>query len=137
MKRIGIALGLTLVVGVALGVIEKQTLNAQEPIKRTELMKTDLEGIEGKEAKVAVVEFAPGVVAGKHYHPEYEFAYVLEGSLIVEPEGQPPVTFGPGQVIYNPLNRVHVAKNASMTEPVKVVQFIISKKGQPGVVPVK
>ena len=29
--------------------------------------------------------------------------------------------FGPGQVIYNPLNRVHVAKNGSMTEPVKVV----------------
>ena len=137
MKRIGIALGLTLVVGVALGVIERQTLSAQEPIKRTELMKTDLEGIEGKETKVAVVVWAPGAVAGKHYHPEYEFAYVLEGSLIVEPEGQAPVTYGPGQVIYNSLNRVHAAKNASTTEPMKMVQFIISKKGQPALVPVK
>ena len=128
MKRIGIVVGLTLAVGIALGVIGLQILNAQAPITRTELMKADLEGIEGEQAVVAVVEFAPGSVAGKHYHPEYEFAYVLEGSLIVEPEGQPPVTFGPGQVIYNPLNRVHVAKNGSTTEPVKLVQFIISKK---------
>ncbi len=137
MSRTMLVLGLTLVVGVALGVIERQILNAQEPIKRTELMKTDLERNEGEQAVVAVVEFAPGVVTGKHYHPGHEFAYVLEGSLIVEPEGQPPVTFGPGQVIHNPLNRVHVAKNPSMTKPVKVVQFIISKKGQPGLVPVK
>ena len=117
MRRTMLMLGLILVVGVALGVIERQILNAQEPIKRTELMKTDLEGIEGKEVKVAVIEWAPGAVAGKHYHPEYEFAYIVEGSLIVEPEGQVPVTYGPGQVIYNPLNRVHVAKNGSTTEP--------------------
>ncbi len=137
MRRTMLVLGLTLVVGVVLGVIERQILNAQGPIKRTELMKTDLEGIEGEEVKVAVIQWAPGAVAGKHYHPEYEFAYILEGSLIVEPEGQVPVTYGPGQVIYNPLNRVHVAKNASTTEPMKMVQFIISKKGQPALVPVK
>ena len=137
MKRIGIVVGLTLAVSIALGVIGLQILNAQAPINRTELMKTDLEGMEGEEVKVAVIEWAPGSVAGKHYHPEYEFAYILEGSLIVEPEGQAPVTYGPGQVIYNPLNRVHVAKNASMTEPVKMMQFIISKKGQPAMVPVK
>jgi quercetin dioxygenase-like cupin family protein len=137
MKRIGIVVGLTLAVGIALGVIGLQILSAQGPITRTELMKTDLEGIEGEEVKVAVIEWAPGAVSGKHYHPEYEFAYMVEGSLIVEPEGQTPVTFGPGQVIYNPLNRVHVAKNASTTESVKMVQFIISKKGQPALVPVK
>ncbi len=137
MRRTILVLGLILVMGVAIGGIGTQILNAQGPIKRTELMKTDLEGIEGEEVKVAVIEWAPGALAGKHYHPEYEFAYVLEGSLIVEPEGQVPVTYGPGQVIYNPLNRVHVAKNASTTEPMKMVQFIISKKGQPALVPVK
>ncbi len=137
MKRIGIALGLTLVVGVALGVIGLQILNAQGPITRTELMKADLEGIEGEEVKVAVIDWAPGAAAGKHYHPEYEFAYVLEGSLIVEREGQAPVTYGPGQVIHNTLNRVHVAKNPSTNEPLKMVQFLISKKGQPALVPVK
>ena len=137
MRRTMLVLGLTLAVGVALGWMGMQVLHAQQPLKRTELMKTDLEGIEGEQALVGVVEFAPGAVAGKHYHPGHEFAYVLEGSLIVETEGKPPVTFGPGQVIHNLLNRVHVAKNGSMTEPVKLVQFIISKKWQPAVVPVK
>ena len=117
MRRTFLVLGLTLAVGVAVGWIGVQALSAQGPITRTELMKTDLEGIEGKEVKVAVIEWAPGAVAGKHYHPEYEFAYIVEGSIIVEPEGQVPVTYGPGQVIYNPLNRVHVAKNGSTTEP--------------------
>ena len=66
MKRIGIVVGLTLAVSIALGVIGLQILNAQAPINRTELMKTDLEGIEGEEVKVAVIEWAPGSVAGKH-----------------------------------------------------------------------
>ncbi len=138
MKRTALVLGLTLAMGVAMGAIGDQVLNAQqEPLKRTELMKTDLEGIAGDQAVVAVVEFAPGAVAGKHYHPGHEFFYVLEGSLILEKEGQPPVTIGPGQVGHNLPKGVHVAKNASMTEPVKVVQFMIFKKGQPDRIPVK
>ncbi len=137
MRRTMVVLGLTLAVGVAVGWIGVQVLSAQVPIKRTELMKTDLEGSEGEEVKVAITELAPGAVAGKHYHPEYNFAYILEGSIIVEPEGQAPVTYGPGQVIYDGLNGVHAAKNASTTEPFKMLQFTISKKGQPATVPVK
>ena len=137
MRRTMLVLGLTLAVGVALGWMGMQVLHAQQPLKRTELMKTDLEGIEGEQALVGVVEFAPGAVAGKHYHPGHEFFYVLEGSVIVETEGQPPVTVGPDQVGHNLPKGVHVAKNASMTEPAKAVQFIISEKGQPWVTPVK
>jgi len=137
MKRTMLVFGLTFAVGLATGMIGTQILHAQQPLKRTELMKTDLEGMEGKQALVAIVEFAPGAVAGKHYHPGHEFAYILEGSFILETEGYPPVTFGPGQVLHNLPTRVHVAKNGSMTEPLKVVQFIISEKGQPWVTPVK
>ena len=139
MKRTALLVSMTLAVGVALGVIEIQVLHAQQPLKRTELMKTDLEGIEGQQAVVAVAEYeyAPGAVAGKHYHHGHEFAYVLEGSVILETEGQPPVTFGPGQIFHNLPKRVHMAKNGSMTEPTKVLSFIISEKGQPPATPVK
>jgi len=45
--------GLTLAVGIAVGVIGGQILNArQEPVKRTVLLRTDLAGIEGKEQVV-------------------------------------------------------------------------------------
>lgn len=54
MKRTGLLLTLALTVGIALGVIGTQALNAQQaPMKRTVLIKTDLAGIEGKEAVLA------------------------------------------------------------------------------------
>ena len=55
-----------------------------------------LEGVAGKEVIMYRVETIPGGVAGRHYHPGPELAYVLEGSLIFELDGQPPVTLKAG-----------------------------------------
>ena len=69
----------------------------QSPIKRTELLKTDVAGMEGKEAIVYIAELGPGAAAGKHFHgPGPEFAYVLDGSLTLEVQGQAPKTFKTG-----------------------------------------
>ena len=138
MKRIGIVLGLTLAVGLAVGVIGDRVLNAQQqPVKRTMLLKTDLVGIEGKEALVRLTEYAPGAEAGKHYHPAHVFIYVLEGSGIWELEGRPPVTLKQGDVFYEEPRHVHTAKNASMSASLKLLVFVIAEKGQPAVVPVE
>lgn len=118
--------------------IGDRVLNAQQqPFKRTVLLRTDLAGIEGKEASVSVLEFAPEAVAGKHHHPGDEFVYVLEGTLILEAEGKPPVTLKPGDTFYQPPNQVHDARNPSTTDPYKSVVFFITEKGQPFTVPVK
>ena len=70
MKRMAFMLALALVVGIVMGVVENQFLNAQQqPVKRTELLRTDLPGIEGKEGIVYIAELAPGAAAGKHSHP--------------------------------------------------------------------
>jgi quercetin dioxygenase-like cupin family protein len=138
MKRIAWLLGVTLAVGIGAGVIGTGVLTAQpEPVKLTVLLKTDLVGIEGKEAAVRLVEIAPGAEVGKHYHPGHVFAYVLEGSGIVEAEGQPPVTLKQGDVNYEPPRQVHTAKNASTTAPFKLLAWSIVEKGQPHAVPVK
>ncbi len=61
MKRTTLMLGMTLLVGIYLGVIGAQILHAQpEPIKPTVLLKTHLVGMEGKEAILALAEIAPG-----------------------------------------------------------------------------
>ena len=138
MKRTVFMLGVALAAGIAVGVIGTQVLKAQqEPVKATVLLKTDLAGIEGKEALVVLVEHAPGTAAGKHYHPGHEFAYLLEGSAILEPVGKPPVTLQPGEIIYLPPKQVHDAKNASTTVPLKVLVFQVAEKGQPFLIPVK
>jgi len=132
MKRMVFMLALALLVGVALGVIGDQVLNAQQqPVKRTELLTTDLAGLEGKEGVVYIAEIAPGAAAAKHYHPGHELAYTLSGSWILQHEGKPPITLKAGQAVHNPSKVVHTATNASKTQPVKILVVLIKEKGQP------
>ena len=138
MRRTALVLGVTLAVGIALGVIGSQLLNAgQDPVTRTILQQKDLEGVAGREVIMYRAEAVPGGVAGKHFHPGPELAYVLEGSLILEPDGQPPVTLKAGESFHVPPKQIHNAKNASTTAPVKVLVVLIGEKGQPLATPVQ
>jgi quercetin dioxygenase-like cupin family protein len=137
MRRTAIMLVLTLAVGLALGALGDRLLSAQqEPLKRTVLLKTDLAGIEGKEALLVLAEIAPGAASGKHYHPGDELVYVLEGSLILEQDGKAPVTLKAGDVAHTPAKLPHNGKNISPTAPVKIVIAYIVEKGQPLTTPV-
>jgi quercetin dioxygenase-like cupin family protein len=138
LKRTPVMLTLTLAIGIALGVAGNHVLHAQqEPIKRTVLVRSDLEGIEGKEAVLFLAELAPGAVGGKHYHPGTELFYALDGAFTHEPEGKPSVTLNAGQAGINPNKGVHYIRNASMTEPARVLGCLIADKGQPMTVPVR
>ena len=132
MRHTPIILSVTLGVGITLGTLGDRFLSAQQPsIKRTELLKTAIEGMEGKEAIMYVAELPPGAAAGKHTHPGPEFAYILDGALTLEPQGQAPKTYKAGEVFHNAAKIVHDAKNASTTGPTKVLVFLLAEKGQP------
>jgi quercetin dioxygenase-like cupin family protein len=138
MKRTVMIVAGTLVVGFAIGTITTQTLMAQQaPVTRTTLQQKDIEGVAGKEFVMYVADIIPGGVAGRHSHPGPEVAYVVEGSLIVEPDGQTPLTLKKGDSFHNPAKAVHNAKNGSATEPAKVLVVMIGEKGAPLATPVK
>jgi quercetin dioxygenase-like cupin family protein len=138
MKRTVMLVAVTLVVGIALGMVTSQVLMAQQaPIKRTTLQQKDIEGVAGKEVIMYTAEVTPGGVAGRHFHPGPEVGYVLEGSLVLEPEGQPPMTLKKGESFHNPAKGVHNAKNGSATQPAKVLVVLIGEKGAPLSTPVK
>ena len=120
-----------LVVGIALCVTDDEFANAQQPsVKRTELLKTDLAGMEGKEITIWMGDVAPGAQTGKHSHPTPRFVIVLEGSVVLEMDGKPPQTFKAGQAFQEPPDVVHF-RNASTTETAKGIGFQFSGKGQP------
>jgi quercetin dioxygenase-like cupin family protein len=97
MKRTSIALVVIFALGIVVGGLGHQRLSAQpEPVTRTVLLRTDVAGAEGKEAVVVFAEIAPGAITGKHLHAGQEIAYILEGSPILTVDGQPAVTFKPG-----------------------------------------
>jgi len=132
MHRTMIIVTIALVMGVAIGMLGHRVLIAQQsPIKRTILQQKDLEGAPGKEVIMFRAEIAPGGELGRHYHPGPEFAYVLEGALIVEPDGKPPVTIKAGESWYGPAKYISNQKNASKTKPLKTVTFMVVDKGQP------
>ena len=136
MRKTVVMLALTLVVGITVGVIGSQLLNAgQAPVKVAELVKTDLAGSPGKEGSIFLVDLAPGAAVGKHYHPGDAFGYILQGSMILEVAGKPPVTLKPGDSGHVAPKQVHDDKNASKTARLKLLVFHVAEKGQPLAVP--
>ena len=132
MKRTVLMLGMTLLVGIYLGVMGAGLLQAQpEPIKRTVLLKTDLADMEGKEAILSLAEIAPGAATPTHTHPGHEFGYVLEGSGTLEIKGKPSIPLTPGTAIYQPSTQVHRGVNDSATAPLKIFSVYILEKGHP------
>lgn len=96
------------------------------------LMKQHLADVAGKEVTVLTVDYAPGAVSDPHVHPGSVVAYVLEGAVISQLEGGLPVRYTKGQSWYEPPKKPHVvSKNASTTEPAKLLVFLLSKVGEP------
>jgi len=137
MRRTYLLLSLTLVVGIAMGVIADRVLIAGGDVKRAELIRQDLPGIEGKQVIVFFSDIGPGLVLSKHYHPGHEFVYVVEGNGILEAEGKTPLRVKKGDVFYQPPNQKHRFKNASQTERVKNLVFLIAEEGKPFAIEVK
>ena len=112
--------------------------SAVQDTKVTPLVTKDLAGLTGKEAAMLTVEYAPGASSSKHRHNANTFVYVLEGSIIMQVEGGPEVTLGPGQTFYESPSDVHaVSKNASASKPAKFLVFFVKDKGASALVPVK
>jgi quercetin dioxygenase-like cupin family protein len=102
-----------------------------QPITRTDLLRSDLRGIEGKQTVIYIADVKPGGVGGKHTHYGDEFVYILEGELIVEPVGKPPITLKVGNVGHLTPDVVHVARNGSGRESAKVLVILVVDKGKP------
>ena len=127
-----------LAAGFAIAVIMNQFIFAQQPpLKSAVLRKVDLTGIKGKEVVMLLTEIPPGGVTEKNYNIGEEFAYILEGSYVLEIEGRRPVTYKPGETYHVLPMQSHFARNLSATAPVKIVVFLITNSEQPGSVPVK
>jgi quercetin dioxygenase-like cupin family protein len=125
--------------GVAVGAIGATYVSAQgtPQITRSEILRKTMSGLEGKEVVVFLADVPPGGVAGLHYHPGDEAIYMLQGSLLFEPEHEKPFELKAGEITFNPAKHVHKAKNTSSSETAKVLNCMIAEKGQPLAVPVQ
>ena len=121
---------IALVLLVSIGVVGILNAAQQPTLTQTEVLRQDL-SIEGREViQMLTVLPAGGASGGKHTHPGEEIAYVLEGSIRVEIDGEPPVVKNAGEAIMFPAGRPHFAANAG-TGTARALATYIVEKGKP------
>jgi quercetin dioxygenase-like cupin family protein len=90
------------------------------------------------EVTVSYVDYAPGRVGAAHRHPGFVLAYVLEGAVVAKISDQgEEKTYATGQMFYEQPGATHeVSKNASQTQPARLLAMIFAKKGSTLTTPV-
>jgi quercetin dioxygenase-like cupin family protein len=112
------------------------TLAAQQPGFTRKLVQDQNLSIADRHAVQALAEFVPGGAAGRHTHPGEELGYVVEGTLELLIDGQPPRTVKAGESFFVPAGMVHDGRNVG-SGPAKVLATYIVEKGKPVASPAK
>jgi quercetin dioxygenase-like cupin family protein len=96
-----------------------------------QLIAQALAGDPSKEVNAQVYTFPPGTVLPWHIHPDaHEIAYILEGTLTFEREGEAPRELAAGEADYLAPNVVHRGLNRT-DKPVRLFVVRIKPKDKP------
>ncbi len=95
-------------------------------IMRTDVVRHDL-SVPGREAVQVRVDFAPGAAFPRHTHPGEEIAFVIEGEVQYQFDGQAPVTLKAGQSLFIPAGTVHLARNVGSVKASELATYIVAK----------
>jgi len=87
-------------------------------------------GMPAKEFRVLRTTYAPGTENPKHYHTSHLVFYVLEGEGVWQEETKAPVTLRPGDSLHVRPGTIHSHRNASTTQRLVFLEFVIVEKGQ-------
>jgi len=124
-------LGILLMATTAALADEKPT--APAGVQLENLLKAELEGLEGGEVIISRVTIPPHTTLPKHWHPGEEFGYVLEGSCYLWQDGEEDTLIRTGEALKVPLKKVHTA--FTKDEAVTILVFRVHEEGEPERVP--
>jgi len=99
-------------------------------LKFEDLMTEKLQGVENTEVVVSITTVPPHTTLPKHWHPGEEFAYVLEGSIVLMQDGKAEEYYKKGDVGKVPLKQVHTVRTEE--ESATILVFRVHELGQPG-----
>ena len=127
MKRINFLVGVTLALGVALGLLGSQMLSARRLKSGTVLQRTALKSAPGWEAILVQRIVPPGAESGEHTQSGNEIVYIQEGSVDLRGSGQTAVTLKDGEAFTTAAGEVRDVKNASSSAPAKALTSTLQK----------
>lgn len=94
------------------------------------ILEAPVSGDDGKQAVVAIMEFAPGGTNARHSHLGDCYATVIEGAIELRVNGQPPRSVVAGQAYHVPRGVVHEMQNVAQV-PARMVVTFVTDKGRP------
>ena len=99
-------------------------------VKRTEIGRSDVSGVEGKEIVVQLVEIPPGATSGRHFHNGEEAFYVLEGGT-AQVAGKEAKDRPAGEHGINQREVPHAGYTAVGDRTIKILSVYVVDKGKP------
>lgn len=93
-----------------------------------------LPALNGEKLAVNMVEvsYAPGEASPAHSHPCPVIAYVVDGEIRSQVEGQPEAVYKAGESFYEAPNGIHqVSANASRTKAAKLLAIFVCDHAAP------
>lgn len=110
-----------------------------EPSEKVNVLQEQmLKNLPGKKAMMLTVDYAPGQSSMAHKHEGTAMAYVLEGAVTSQVKGEPAHTYKAGEFWYEAAGSEHlVSKNASATQPAKLLVFMVMGKDEAVLIPLK
>ena len=87
-------------------------MNESPEITDQVLLQRGLQIAEGKDVIIDRVELPPNTMLPRRWHPGEMFVYVMEGTVIVSPEGDSETTATTGNLLEIPYKQVYSARTA-------------------------
>jgi len=97
------------------------------------LLTQPLSDLPGREVRITLLDRIPGNASLPHRHPgHHTFGYVVEGQYELGINGGPTRMLKAGDTFYEPPGALHsVSRNASSTQNLKIVVFMVADANQP------
>ena len=135
MKRTLLAVGAFMLAASSISVHAHGTTGLEETV--TPVFQHELPNVPGKALIALEVEYPAGGASPSHTHPKSAFiyAYVLSGEIVSAVDGEEPRTYRAGEGWYEMPGAHHrVSRNASATEPAKLLAIFVMDPGEKQVV---
>ena len=88
--------------------------------------------LDGWAVSAVEVSYKPGEGSSAHRHPGITIAYVLEGAVESKVDDGPERRYAAGEMFIEMPGQLHaVSRNASATQPARLLAVLLAKKGVP------
>jgi quercetin dioxygenase-like cupin family protein len=136
MNRRLLAFSIALAAALGGGVLFSNHVAADGPITASQVLREDLNGLDGQEVVMQEVTIAPGGGTPWHIHADgHEITYVLSGTPTLEVEGKDTRVLKAGDGFHIQPGVVHRGINTS-SAPAKLLVVRVTAKGKPLATPV-